>query len=223
MKKLNVMMAMVLGFAISGCAAIDTPSRNVGFDTNARSFLAGDVPQLASGVSLSSLQIVDINITVPETLAVSEENSYYPSGDIVWRGEPAGNRHQQIEAIFQEGLSSGVANLGGSVPAVLDIEVERFHGVSEKTRYTIGGVHSIRFVMVIRDSQTGEALTVPKKVKANLKAYGGQSAIEADRQGQTQRVRIVAHLSDVIQSELGRVPQQKAVTLALPEDAQQIF
>ncbi len=215
MKQLNMIAALVFGFALSGCATVDFPSRNAGYDDNTRTFWARDVDQSAAKIPLSTARIVDINISVPKTLEVSEENRYYPAGDIVWRGEPAGDRYQQVEAIFKDGLSRGVAGIGGSVPAVLDIKVERFHSVTEKTRYTVGGVHSIRFAMTLRDARTGEVLSGPKDVKANLKAYGGQRALEADRQGQTQRVRIVAHLSDVIQAELGR-PAKRQVATANP-------
>ena len=208
MKPLKSMTVLVAGLMLAGCAALDLPSRNAGFVPGA-SDLAVVGPD--GGAALNRAQIamvrVDrIEIDVPKSLVVSEENSFYPAGDIVWRGEPAGDRYRQIKRIFEEGITRGTAPLEGAIPVVLDIRVQRFHSVTEKTRYTFGGVHSIRFVMTLFDASTGAPLTGPKVVKANLKAFGGQTAVNAERQGQTQRVRIVDHLARVIQTELGRPP-----------------
>ena len=45
-------------------------------------------------------------------------------------------------------------------------------------------------------------LEEPRSVKADLKGFGGQRAINAEQQGQTQKVRITDHLAQVIQDEL---------------------
>lgn len=224
MKQQKVFAAVAFGLVVSGCASVETPSRNVAFDGGAKAFVAGAGSELpAIAVSPSVVDIVDINVSVPPSLKVSEENGYYPSGDIVWRGEPVGDRHLQVKTIFEEGLAQGVSGIGGVVPATLNIKVERFHGVTEKTRYTFGGVHSIRFAMELRHAETGQLLSDPKTVKANLKAFGGQRAVDADLQGQTQRVRIVAHLSDVIQEELGRPAQKPTLVTELKESDQATF
>ena len=52
-----------------------------------------------------------------------------------------------------------------------------------------------------------------EKIKADLKALGGQAAIKADSEGVTQKARITAHLTKVIRSELVggvAVEEQKA-------------
>ena len=36
--------------------------------------------------------VAEVKIVVPQTLRVSEANSYRPNADIVWRGDPPGDR-----------------------------------------------------------------------------------------------------------------------------------
>lgn len=141
--------------------------------------------------------VVRLNVTVPQSLSVSEANLYYPGSDIVWRGDPPGNRYEQVEALFEQGMGRGFRALDGDRDVVVDIVVERFHSVTEKARYTVGGVHSIRFLATVRDARSGEIVEGPQFVKADLVALGGDNAIEADRQGNTQKVRVTNHLSEV--------------------------
>ena len=53
---------------------------------------------------MPSVSIGELNVIVPESLKVFERNSYLPSGDIVWRVDAAGNRHEQVKAIFDAGF-----------------------------------------------------------------------------------------------------------------------
>ena len=183
--------ALALGLGLSACASVDTASRNAPLDSP----MMQPVPV--------SLDIQDIRVSVPDTLRVSEANSYYPGGDIVWREDPPGDRHAQVRAIFEAALQDGVAQMPrGAVPAVLDVTVTRFHALSEKARYTIGGVHAVQFEFVLRNPDTGEAYGAPKFVKADFKAFGGQKAINAEREGITQKLRISEQLSNVIRTEL---------------------
>ena len=198
MKPVKLIIIMVLGVILSGCATVDTASRNSPFEHTADA----QVSLAPAAGAAPSVRVEEIKVSVPSTLIVSELNSYYPPGDIVWRGDPHGDRYEQVKAIFEDGLARGTADLKGDVPVILDVEVERFHSVTEKTRYSIGGVHSIRFKLAIRDANTGELLREPSVVKADLNAYGGQRAIEAEQQGQTQKVRVTDHLSNVIATEL---------------------
>jgi len=88
---------------------------------------------------------------VPETLKVSEQNSYFPGGDIVWRGDAAGNRHEQAKAVFDRALTQGTETLEGIVNVGLDVRVERFHALTQKARHTTGGSIRLdsRFAFVI--------------------------------------------------------------------------
>lgn len=146
--------------------------------------------------------VVALSVEVPRTLTVSEENVYYPNADIVWRGEPYGDRHQQVQRIFEEGMGRGAASLTGSRDVRVRVEVRRFHSLTEKARYSVGGVHSIRFVLTVTDARTGEVVEGPRLVSADAPALGGSRALAADRAGQTERVMVVDHLSRVIVAEL---------------------
>lgn len=188
---IRILAALAIVGGLSACGAMPG-------DTVTRAAIA-DAPKRAAPLAL---KIAAINVAVPETLKVSEANRYYPSGDIVWRGDPMGNRHEQVAAIFRDALATGTSDMTSGVPAILDVEVERFHALTEKARYFTGGVHDINFVITLRDPATGQALTAPRKIQADLKAYGGDDAIAADQRGETQKVRISAHLAKVIHAEL---------------------
>lgn len=102
-------------------------------------------------------------------------------------------------------MQQGAQTIRGDYPVILDITVSRFHALTEKARYTVGGVHSIAFTMQLRDAATGAPLGEPHPVKADLKAFGGHRAIEAEARGETQKVRISAHLADVLHQEMASV------------------
>lgn len=150
----------------------------------------------------ADMSITKVNVRVPRTLRVSEANRYLPQGDIVWREDPLGDRHAQVQTIVQAALEAGVRPLQGSVEVELDVEVLRFHALTQKARYTTGGVHAIAFTMVLRDAETGEALTPVREIEADLTAYGGRRALVAIAEGRTQKVRITGFLAKVIQQEI---------------------
>jgi hypothetical protein len=80
------------------------------------------------------------------------------------------------------------------------IEVTRFHALSERARYTIGGQQEIEFVYSVRHAETGAILSAPQPVDLTFRGFGGQQAVEAERQGLTQRVRISEQLIGWAQS-----------------------
>lgn len=188
---LRTAAALALGLGVSACAT--APGQTV-----SRAAIV-EAPQPAATMAFD---IKSVRVSVPETLQVSEANSYYPAGDIVWRGDPAGDRHAQVRAIFDEAMARGTAQMRSGIPAILDIEVTRFHAQSEKARYTVGGVHDMHFLLTLRNPATGQSLTPTRRIKANLKGHGGSAAIAAEQRGETQKVRITEHLATVIQKEL---------------------
>ena len=149
-------------------------------------------------------RVSKININVPRTLSVSEENVYDPEAEIVWRGEPEGDRHAQVAQIFRESARAGTRALRGGRRVTLDITVHGFHALSDKarTKLSSSGVHNILFDMTVRASN-GTVLAQEERVQADLVAYVGKQAEAAEAQGITQRVRIVNHLSNVIQNWFG--------------------
>ncbi len=211
MQILKLIAASTLAASLAACGNVpDIASRNAPFEATPPATGVAQAGQTAQPAAFAvqptalPVSVTDIRIAVPRSLSVSEANSYYPKGDIVWRGDPIGDRHAQVQSLFEDGFAAGTAGMEGGTPVTVDIEVVRFHSVSEKTRYSVGGVHNIKFNITVRRASTGQALAPTRLVEANLPALGGRSAIEADRAGQTQRVRVTAHLAQVIRQELAR-------------------
>jgi hypothetical protein len=146
----------------------------------------------------------EVRIEVPDDLRISEANSFYPIADIVWRGEPRGDRRAQVRGIFLDAFGFGTSGMAGGPGVVVEVTVRRFHALTERTRYSIGGVHAIRFDLTVRDAASGAVLDGPRTVVADLPASGGRRAIEEEAAGRTQRVVIVEHLAHVIRRELSR-------------------
>ncbi|MEL7397455.1 MAG: DUF6778 family protein [Pseudomonadota bacterium] len=193
---MKLIFGLLAGLALTACASAPVETtRNVPGTAPTERLAAAPVP--------SSFDIQTVLVEVPGTLEVSERNRFYPGGDIVWREDPVGDRHSQVQKIVENAMVQGVRQMTpGTVPAQLHIEVTRFHALTEKARYTVGGVHSIQFNMSLRDPVTGQLFGEPKFVKADFKALGGKAAFAAERVGNTQKVRITNHLIGVIQSEM---------------------
>ena len=221
MKIIKLVSALSIGAALSACGAADVVTREAPFTA----FSAGQALEMAAqpesnrsvrtitdenhtartilpGAILKQINVAKVNVRVPTSLKVSEANRYYPSGDIVWREDPMGNRHAQVAQIVYDAMTAGTAGFTGPVPVILDIELLRFHSLSEKARYTVGGVHHIVFNMVLRDGTTGEPLSEPRRISTDLDAFGGQQALMAEARGLTQKVRISGHLAEVIRQEM---------------------
>ncbi|GAB1362850.1 hypothetical protein MASR1M32_20860 [Rhodobacter sp.] len=148
------------------------------------------------------LSVTDVVVKVPTSLRVSEADTYYPMADVVWRGEPRDNRLVQVSRIFNEAAARGTAGLKSGLAVIAEVEVTRFHCLTEKTRNSIGGMHSLQFKLTIREAATGRVLDGPRLVNADVKASGGTKAIAEDYAGRTQRVVVVERLAQVLQDEL---------------------
>lgn len=156
----------------------------------------------AGMVAKSPVHVRDIRVIVPDELVVSEANMYVPPGDIVWREDPIGNRHEQVKAIVEEAMRRGITSLDGPIEVNITVQVQRFHALSEKARYTTGGIHALTFLLGVYNAETGELMTPVRQVRADLDAFGGQQAMIAESRGLTQKVRITNHLAEVIRQEL---------------------
>lgn len=203
MKLLKAVGVIAFGLMVSGCASTDVATRNAPYALTPEA----EVMSLAGLVNVS-----DVKVNVSRELRVSEAELYYPIADIVWRGDARGDRYQQVAAIFETSASAATGDLQTGQDAVVLIDVQRFHSMTDKTRYTVGGTHSIEFVLRVKDPASGVDLIEPRKVKADLKGYGGQAAIAAEARGETQKVRVISHLTKVIRNELagGIVPAAQA-------------
>lgn len=206
---------LVAALGLSACVSANDPaSRNAGPASSVPGAMSQSVgsPEAGAPVYLAaSFDVEAVRVTVPPTLKVSEANTFKPKADIVWRGEALGDRYAQVAAIFEEAMSKGTANLHSGRKVDLDIEVTRFHALTEKTRYTFGGMHEMRFLLTVRDAATGQVLQGPREVVADTKASGGAAAIAEDQAGRTQRVVTVERLAEVIRRELSAPASQEMI------------
>lgn len=198
MKHIKLVLLMAVGTLVSACAGTSTTSRNAAFDAEGLPLAATE----QVGAYNTDVRVKNITIRVPRSLTVSEGNGYLPSSDIVWRGDPIGDRYAQIGAIFNDAMKKGTAALDGATLVFLDIEVTRFHALTERARYSTGGVHNINFNVTVRHAVTNAQLGETRRVRADLTAFGGSQALAAEARGETQKVRISAFLAEVIRQEL---------------------
>lgn len=194
MTYLKLTTAALLALSVSACSSLDTATRNAPLDVPA----LGGEQQLIQ----RSYNVQNVQFSVPEELEVSESNGYYPMADIVWRGDVIGDRKEQIGALFGEAMSRNAPEFNGNIPVQVDMELVRFHGVTERTRFSVGGVYNIVFNMTVRNAVTGEVIEPTRRIKADLSAPGGVAAILAEQRGQTEKVRVTDFLTQVLNDEL---------------------
>lgn len=212
----RLVASLAVAVSLSGCVSGDMATRGSA-SANDLTFATQGAQRATAPVNpplAAMFRIDDLRVSVPETLRVSEANTFLPNADIVWRGDPLGDRHAQIAAIMADAGQVAMGR-GQGRPAVVELVVTRFHGVTEKTRYTVGGTHNMRFDMTLRDPETGAVLFGPKNIVADVRASGGAKAIEEDRIGRTQKVVVTERLREVIQRELGLQPLAAPMQVAL--------
>ena len=154
--------------------------------------------------------VTDVQTYVPNDLTVSNANTLAPNADIVWHGEPFGNRAEQVARIVEEGIERGSSGLTGPRSVIISASLREFHAVTPAAvSQSPGAVHNIRYNAQVFDASTGVPLTEPVSITADLEAYVQAAAVTAAIDGNTQRNRIVGHLSRVTQSWLGVGPDQR--------------
>ncbi len=213
MFKIKSLAVISVSVALAACST-GYPSRNLTDDG-----VSVAVPRLVveGGMVLEPVQydVKRINVNVPRDLRVSEANVFFPIADIVWHGDQLGDRYAQVATILQEGMAAGTAAMKTGTAVVVDVQLIRFHALTPKTRYTVGGVHDTEFLLTVRDATTGAVLDGPRKVLAAVHAAGGQRALEEEAAGITQKTVIEDRIAVVIAQELSHrlVP---ATTVAPP-------
>jgi hypothetical protein len=202
MHMIRSFVALTSAVFLLACGQPESASRGV-LAQESGFTLATRGPDVAGATVMAPLYAVQgVNVIVPPELRASEANAYYPLADIVWRGEPVGNRHQQVRQIFDEALGSATAGMTNGRAAIVDVTVTRFHCLTEKTRYSVGGTHSMHFTLTVRDAVTGQVIDGPRPVVADVKAAGGSRALAEDAAGRTQRVVVMERLVYVLRREL---------------------
>ncbi|MEO0990757.1 MAG: DUF6778 family protein [Pseudomonadota bacterium] len=190
--------ASALALFCSGCAGsfgttYSTPGDNVAF--------------LSTSGLAADWRVVGVDVEVPRSLEVSEVNSFAPNADIVWHGDPAGDRYEQVDALMTAAIEAGATKLDGATPVQIAVRVDRFHAMTPRAvARAPGGVHNIAYTARVWSADGQEALTPPIAINADLEAYTGSEAISAINRGETQKVRISQHLTQVTEGWLGVGP-----------------
>ena len=124
MNKFRILMLTLAAVTVSACSGPQISSRNATGPSIDR--IAAQPAQIQAKAAKQNVFIPDVNIAritvnVPRTLYVSEKNTYYPSGDIVWRGDLYGDRYEQVQAILQQSSENVAAKLQGNRPVHMGI------------------------------------------------------------------------------------------------------
>lgn len=165
------------------------------------------------GAQAANWRLSAVNVTVPRDLTVSESNStYLPKADIVWQEEPAGDRYAQVGAIVREGVSAGARGLSGRTPVRLDVVVRKFHALnllSISGAPTGTGVENVYYDVTVVDARTGRVLLPSQRIMAELPGLTGSDYTKAAERGESQRMRIVAHIQRTTAGWLGVGPDNR--------------
>lgn len=194
MNYIKLTAAIALALSLSACSTFTAVTRNAPLET----------PALEPGQHMvqRTYDVQDMNFIASSDMRVSESNGYYPLTDIVWRGDPIGDRRSQIGSMFQIALERNELKMDGPVPVVIDVQLVRFHGVTERTRFSFGGVYNIIFDLTVRHAETGVVIEQTRRIEADLAAPGGVAALIAEQRGQTEKVRVTDFLTQVLWDEL---------------------
>ena len=201
----RILFALPLLATLAACVSPDPASRAAVAVSPQQPASVGHDSVAPRKVLKAQYDVQQVAISVPRSLRVSEANVFYPIADVVWRGEPRGDRYAQVERIFQEAAAQATGPMTQGRPVNVSVEITRFHCLTEKTRYTVGGTHALHFRLTVTDAATGMVLEGPRDVIADVKASGGAAAIAEEQAGRTQRVVVVDRLTDVIRRELSTV------------------
>ena len=203
MKMIRILGAFAIAAMLSACGQPEQPSRAVVAPQGGLT-LATQGADAGASIRVPAYAIQNISVTVPSDLRSSEANVYYPLADIVWRGDLLGNRHEQVRMILRDAAQTATAGMTTGPAAVVDITLNRFHSVTEKTRYSVGGVHSVNYTLTVRDAISGQVLDGPRVVIADVHAAGGGRALAEEAAGRTMKVVIMERLIASFRAELSR-------------------
>ena len=155
--------------------------------------------------------VVDVAVSVPDSLSVSEEHSYGPDADIVWREDPKGDRREQVRVIMQKAIAQGARSLKGPRAVKIAVTMSRFHAMTfEAESISLDvGVHNVDFTAQVFDARTGAALTQPEFIDAAFPAMSGAAMAQARAAGQSQKSQITAHVAATIAGWLGVGPDPR--------------
>ena len=182
--KRRALILAPFALALTGCGAVIAPKSD------------------PRPVMTRSYDLQGFSFTAMPGLVVSEGEGFYPTADVVWRGDQGTDRIAQIGAMFTEAANRNRSVLTGSQPINVEVTLVRFHGVTNRTRYTVGGVYNVIFDMTVRDARTNAVIEPTRRVVGNLDAPGGARAVSLENSGQTQKVRVTDFLTGLLRAQL---------------------
>lgn len=188
------LVVLLAALGLSGCVMSDPPSR-------------GQSPQslLMETAQPASYAVKAVYVHVPRSLKVSEANTFKPAADIVWHGDPDGDRYAQVQAIVEAAMARATQSMTQGRPVVLDVVVTKFHALTQRTRESFGGKHNLFYDLTMRDAVTGQVL-LTSKVNATVPGAGGAKARAEEAVGRTQKVVITEALVASLQKQFHPKP-----------------
>lgn len=152
-----------------------------------------------------------VNVTVPDQLTTTEQNSFVPRADIVWHGDPPGDRRAQVAAVVKAGVEQGFEGLRGRENVVASVTLRRFHALTPKAFHRAPddtGVHSVSFDLLITDVRTGATLAGPTLIEADMPATMAADLrnTPSAAPGPVWKKEIQSHIAATIRSWLGTGP-----------------
>ncbi len=160
--------------------------------------------------------VARVEVAVPPELSVSDSNLIAPRADIVWHGDPAGDRRAQVAAVIRDGVLQGTSDLAGPRPVAIGVTLSRFHAVTPRAVSAApSAVHDIVYTMQVFDAETATPLTPATRIMADLEALTGSAAVVAAQEGRTQKARIRSHIAQVTRAWLGIGPDVRRTFVSL--------
>lgn len=199
MFKAKTLTGLTVSLALLACSPAEMPSRGMNLASPALPEIA-----LQDRAIATEYNVVGYEVTVPRDLLVSEADVYLPIADIVWHGDPEGDRYEQIKAIFDAALGRSTSDMTQGRPVEVLIQVHKFHALTPKTRATVGGNFAMHFYLTVYDAVTREVLDGPRMIIADTPASGGVRALREEKRGITQKSVITGRLVEVFDEELAR-------------------
>lgn len=154
----------------------------------------------------SNWHVHEVQVTVPDNLTTTEVNILRPDVDVIWFGDPQGDRLAQVGVILSDAIEVAAQSLipeNFHRPVVIEATMIQFHSLTPRARALVGGIHKVKFTIQVVDQKSGEILAGPTVIQADEFAYGSWKAVRADAEGQTMKVRISNRITAVVGNWLG--------------------
>ncbi len=148
-------------------------------------FTAG-VGQPASQVAQWGLGNVIVEVSNELTVTDKPSRRYPPVTELVWYGDPPGDRKAQVIALMSDAVRAGTVDaLAGEAPVQLKLNITEFHAMTPRARSSQLqlGVHEIKFDIAILD-EAGNVIASEDGARADCRR---SAALRRFRQSSSAR------------------------------------